>query len=397
MKSSRLLAIAMVAALAFVLNQTSSAQLVPYHVIGTGGIDPVTGDFAGPAKGFNLGELTVGGNAVVDGLDPQNGDFEGVWTADVTDVATNGDELNLVGSGTITLKPLGGTMFEAVWSGEWTVTGGTGRFENAEPGPKPIRMVAVNDPFDIVSDPIWYFSYEKVGEFDLGVLPTASAALGQFNTWCGSGTGTSEQSDKPGIDCDVLTGWGGGQTGYFTAEGCHELDPTTGIFVGSTTWTTANGDTLNITFEGQVFPSDDPDFPFGFFGNFSANGGTGDLANAVGSTTWTGGLTGLPLPNQPANLYFNFEGTLNTDGNFHTNGIVQFSNIVSALGSGETAPYIAQDIAISWARSCKPGPSCRRRLPRLTRIFHPPKQPCYILPEFKVRIPTSSTCHFMCM
>ena len=168
MKTNQLLAIALVAALGFVLNQSSNAQIVPYRVTGTGGVDPVTGDFGGTSKGLHLGKFTFSGNALVVGLDPLNGDFEGTWTAVDTQVAANRDELHLVGNGTITLIPLVGTMFEAVWSGEWTVTGGTGRFKNAGPGPEPIQMVAVNDPFDIVSDPIWYFSYEKVGEFDLG-------------------------------------------------------------------------------------------------------------------------------------------------------------------------------------------------------------------------------------
>ncbi len=168
MKRIQLLAIAMIAVLGFGLNQTLSAQIVPYQVSGTGGVNPVTGDFGGTSKGLHLGKFTYIGNALVVGLDPLIGDFEGTWTASDTQVAANGDELHLVGEGTITLIPLGGTMFGAVWSGDWTVTGGTGRFENAGPGPDPIHMVAVNDPFDIAIDPIWYFSYEKFGKFDLG-------------------------------------------------------------------------------------------------------------------------------------------------------------------------------------------------------------------------------------
>ncbi len=169
------------------------------------------------------------------------------------------------------------------------------------------------------------------------ILAATAGLLAQDNVWRGSGTGTTAPDpDNPGTDCDVFSGWGGGQVGNYNADGCHMVDPNTGMFDGSATWTTANGDTLNVTYDGQIFPSGDPDFPFGFFGTLNANGGTGDLANASGSAPWSGGFSGVP-----GNFYFNFDGTLNTAGNFHTVGIVQFSNILGALGAGEPAPYVA--------------------------------------------------------
>ena len=174
------------------------------------------------------------------------------------------------------------------------------------------------------------------------ILAVTTGSLAQDNVWRGSGTGTTAPDpNNPGTDCDVFAGWGGGQAGNYNAEGCHMLDPNTGQFHGSATWTTANGDTLNLTYTGQIFPSDDPDFPFGFIGTLNANGGTGDLANATGTAEWSGGFSGVP-----GNFYFNFDGTLNTAGNFHTRGVVQFSNILGALGKGEPAPYIAP----GWSR-----------------------------------------------
>ena len=156
--------------------------------------------------------------------------------------------------------------------------------------------------------------------------------------WQGNGSGsTAPDPDNPGTDCDLFMGWGGGQVGNYVAEGCHVLDDT-GMFEGEATWTNINGDTLNVTYTGQVFfPSDNPEFPFGFTGTMYAVGGTGSLENAVGVASWSGGFTGVP-----GDFFFNFDGILETDGNFNTAGIVRFTNIVGALEfMGETSPYIA--------------------------------------------------------
>ena len=88
-----------------------------------------------------------------------------------TYVGHNNDEVYLVGNGVTYLIPLEGTIYTAVWFGEWTVTGGTGLFANAGPDKRPIQMVVVNEPFDIVNDPVWNYSFIKKGRFDLGIFP----------------------------------------------------------------------------------------------------------------------------------------------------------------------------------------------------------------------------------
>lgn len=78
----------------------------------------------------------------------------------------------MLGVGTLTLNPIGETsggetIFTAVWGGTWSVEPdgeNTGRFENAS-GYYELR--AENLPFTF-SDPYWYFTYEKIGELNLG-------------------------------------------------------------------------------------------------------------------------------------------------------------------------------------------------------------------------------------
>lgn len=147
--------------------QALNAQIVPFRTVGPGGVNAATGDFAGSAQGIHLGACNFAGNAV---LTPYT-DLDFSWTATDTYTGANGDQIFLTGIGTIHLFPmpeLGPTIYGAKWFAEWEVVGGTGRFENAGPADEPITMIANNLPFDIVSDPIWYFTFEKIGEFDLG-------------------------------------------------------------------------------------------------------------------------------------------------------------------------------------------------------------------------------------
>jgi hypothetical protein len=71
------------------------------------------------------------------------------------------------------------------------------------------------------------------------------------------------------------------------------------------TWTTAKGDSLEVTYAGQVFLTRDPDFPFGFDAALVASGGTGRFADAQGQAAMTGAFTGVP-----GDFVFAFEGTL---------------------------------------------------------------------------------------
>ena len=134
-------------------------------------------------------------------------------------------------------------------------------------------------------------------------LAAATAPAGDGPNWTGGGTGTTHP--EGGVDVDLFGGRSS-HLGLFTGEGFHVLDPLTFTFAGRATWTAASGDTLEVTYAGQVFfPSGDPDFPFGFVAELVAVGGTGRLAGARGRAVMTGAFTGVP-----GDLYFEFAGTL---------------------------------------------------------------------------------------
>ena len=121
-------------------------------------------------------------------------------------------------------------------------------------------------------------------------------------------TGTYLRPDRRGragdFDVDVFGGKSS-QLGRFTAEGSHVLNPVDFTFAGEAVWTAANGDELWVTFSGQLFPSDDPDFPFGVVGFLDVDGGTGRFAKARGRAAMSGGFTGVP-----GDFYLDFQGTL---------------------------------------------------------------------------------------
>ncbi len=140
-----------------------------------------------------------------------------------------------------------------------------------------------------------------------GVLASAVAAGDPAPpNWKGEATGTTR---PVGIyDVDAFGG-SSSHLGRFTAAGFHLLDPVDFTFAGQATWTASNGDTLDVTFAGYIFFTGDANYPFGFAGEFQADGGTGRFANAWGSAAMSGAFTGIP-----GELYFSFEGTLHSDG-----------------------------------------------------------------------------------
>jgi hypothetical protein len=123
--------------------------------------------------------------------------------------------------------------------------------------------------------------------------------------WKGSGTGVTYPDG--GVHVDLVKGRQS-HLGNYTGEGYHVLFADFS-FVGQATWTASNGDTLSVTYVGQVFPSGDPDFPYGFEAVLTATGGTGRLDGAKGIAAMTGAFTGVP-----GDDYFSFEGTLSVNG-----------------------------------------------------------------------------------
>ena len=173
MKSNQLLAFALVAALGFVLNQTSHAQIVPFRASGSEALySPDTAITTATGKATHMGKINGSGVAFPT-ANLGNGLYE--WTAlDYEITAANGDQIFFHGGGLLQFIPLGGNMFYAVWSGEFYVDGGTGRFSNVGPASEPIAVVAINDPFELDAngDPIpgdtWTYSWSLDGKINKG-------------------------------------------------------------------------------------------------------------------------------------------------------------------------------------------------------------------------------------
>ncbi len=110
-------------------------------------------------------------------------------------------------------------------------------------------------------------------------------------------------------DIDAFSGTSS-HLGAITGTGSHVLHLLTGQFAGLATYTAANGDTMDVTYTGQLFPSGDPNFPYEAVADVEIQGGTGRFANATGGGVLTGGFTGeIPV----GDVFFTIEGTLSTN------------------------------------------------------------------------------------
>ncbi len=144
----------------------------------------------------------------------------------------------------------------------------------------------------------------------LGLTTSTGTAREHSNrpNWKGSAFGTTAPDpEHSGLDCDVFAGESS-HLDLFTAAGCHSVNPDF-TFQGYATWTTENGASLHVTYAGQLFPSGDPDFPFGFIAILEADGGTGRLSDAQGSAVMQGAFSGVP-----GEFFFDFEGTIHPQG-----------------------------------------------------------------------------------
>lgn len=126
--------------------------------------------------------------------------------------------------------------------------------------------------------------------------------------WRGSGFGFTEPDPlDPDVDCEFFAGRSTFM-GLFPATGCHEIDPNSNLS-GTATWETRNGHQLNVSYEGFVFDTEDPNFPVGFIAFLKANGGTGRFKRAKGNAIMTGAFSG-----SPGEFFFDFQGTFHPRG-----------------------------------------------------------------------------------
>lgn len=149
------------------------AQEVPFKASGQKAIyNPATAFTTATGKATHMGRIT-GSGVAFPSADLGNGLFE--WTAlNYELTAANGDQILFEGGGLVQFIPIEGNLFYAVWSGEFTVTGGTGRFRNVKPGSAPIEVIAINDPFELdefgnaLPGDTWTYSWELNGTIDKG-------------------------------------------------------------------------------------------------------------------------------------------------------------------------------------------------------------------------------------
>lgn len=140
-------------------------QVVPYKTTGVGVYQPVNGNYGGSGTGTHVGNHTFVGNVLTSPTShPLVFDFEILTSNPQVTIAANGDRVFYSGSGQVQLIPLEPTFtfFSAVWSGTFVVEGGTGRFATMAPGPQPLNVVAINQPFTF-ADPQWAFTWQLNG------------------------------------------------------------------------------------------------------------------------------------------------------------------------------------------------------------------------------------------
>lgn len=159
-----------------VICSPADAQIVPFRTVTRDAVySPCTAEYSGTGKATRMGKVTFEGVAIPLPTDnPLLFDWIGL-SHEIT--AANGDTIEMSGGGTLQLIPVDPldpeTGFTAIWSGEFIVSGGTGRFRKVTGVPdEPLIVEAINKPFafppDCESNPLWEFSATIKGPIDLG-------------------------------------------------------------------------------------------------------------------------------------------------------------------------------------------------------------------------------------
>ncbi len=175
MKISKIMMPVVAILIGFGAASQSDAQTIPFWAFGTNSsyfpaADGSGGPYEGIGFGFPLGIHFVSGNlAVTPTDDPLVFDWE--TTEPQISIGFLGSILfESVGSVQLipeldqTGNPTG--VFTAEWTADFTVVGGTGLFSSVQPAGRPLRVVAVNEPFRL-SDPEWKFSWTLNGRIRL--------------------------------------------------------------------------------------------------------------------------------------------------------------------------------------------------------------------------------------
>lgn len=163
-------------------------------------------------------------------------------------------------------------------------------------------------------------------------LVLISGLNAQGSDWSGSASGTSAPFIEDPGNHTTLSGWGGGQLGNFTAVGTQQIHDDFSI-TGELTMLSADGEELQITYEGQVTIGINPDGPYLFTAQLTANGGTGRFAQAAGSATMSGSI------NEYSRTWdVQFEGELDVSATMSSTGSLQLDSL--ELAKGQEVAYI---------------------------------------------------------
>jgi hypothetical protein len=143
----------------------AQAQVVPFKSKGTGIYSPWTGEETARGTGTHAGAIVGFGKVAVTPTGPLTATFES--TVPHVLEAADGSRLLFDFSGEVELIPLTPdfSLFTAVWTGDFVLIGGTGRFANTSAS-EPLTMVAVNNPFSLL-DPEWTFAWTLDGRIRL--------------------------------------------------------------------------------------------------------------------------------------------------------------------------------------------------------------------------------------
>ena len=167
MRSIRLLLVAATFAMAVTtISDTASAQVVAFNSTGFDNeYNPATATFGGTGHTSVMGPTIGAGIAIPEATDDP---LVLNWSGGGYFEDRNGDRVYFSGGGKVFLTPLGGTRFTATWKAKFDILGGTGRYENAGPANEPLDVTAINQPFDMATDPLWFYDYKIKGKIDLG-------------------------------------------------------------------------------------------------------------------------------------------------------------------------------------------------------------------------------------
>ncbi len=160
----KLMSVLLPVAVVWAVAPIGRAQTVPYIDGGSGVYNPFTAEYATQGRS-NFGRSNGLGTAIpMPTSDPYLSNW--VTNGEVSETFQDGSEIFFIGGGEFRLIPICGMLHTAIWTGEYTVTRGTGRFAGIGPAARPLQVIAVNTPFVYPPTPgdTWPFFWTLKGK-----------------------------------------------------------------------------------------------------------------------------------------------------------------------------------------------------------------------------------------